>query len=110
MRQLEGQVAVVTGASRGVGQVIADALEARGLVVARVARSATPFTADVADPAAVDRLKTEIEAQLGPPTVVVNAAGIFGPIALIKDSDPQDWIETLMIDTVGPLPGLARLY
>lgn len=102
MRQLEGQVAVVTGASRGVGQVIADALEARGLVVARVARSATPFTADVADPAAVDRLKTEIEAQLGPPTVVVNAAGIFGPIALIKDSDPQDWIETLMIDTVGP--------
>ena len=102
MRQLEGQVAVVTGASRGVGQVIADALEARGLVVARVARSATPFTADVADPAAVDRLKTEIEAQLGPPAVVVNAAGIFGPIALIKDSDPQDWIETLMIDTVGP--------
>ena len=102
MRQLEGQVAVVTGASRGVGQVIADALEARGLVVARVARSATPFTADVADPAAVNRLKAKIEAQLGPPTVVVNAAGIFGPIALIKDSDPQDWIETLMIDTVGP--------
>ena len=102
MRQIEGQVAVVTGASRGIGQVIADALEARGLVVARVARSATPFTADVADPTAVDRLKTEIEAQLGPPTVVVNAAGIFGPIALIKDSDPQDWIETLIIDTVGP--------
>ena len=50
----------------------------------------------------MDRLKTEIEAQLGPPTVVVNAAGIFGPIAQIKDSDPQDWIETLMIDTVGP--------
>jgi NAD(P)-dependent dehydrogenase (short-subunit alcohol dehydrogenase family) len=31
----------------------------------------------------------------------VNAAGIFGPIALIKDSDPAAWIETIMINTVG---------
>lgn len=99
---LKGQVAVVTGASRGVGAVIADALEERGVAVARVARSSTAFAADVADPAAVDRLKAEIEAQLGRPTVLVNAAGIFGPIALVKDSVPAEWIETLMIDTVGP--------
>ncbi len=99
---LKGQVAVVTGASRGVGAVIADALEERGVAVARVARNSTAFAADVADPAAVDRLKAEIEAQLGRPTVLVNAAGIFGPIALVKDSVPAEWIETLMIDTVGP--------
>ena len=99
---LKGQVAVVTGASRGVGQVIADALEERGLAVARVARRSTRFTADVADPAAVDRLKAEVEAELGRPTVLVNAAGIFGPIAFIKDSEPKEWIETLMIDAVGP--------
>lgn len=99
---LEGHVAVVTGASRGVGRAIAHALAAHGLTVATVARSAARFTADVSDPAAVDRLKTAVEAELGRPTVLVNAAGVFGPISLVKDSTPEEWIETLMIDAVGP--------
>ena len=99
---LKGQIAVVTGASRGVGRAIADALEARGLIVAEVARGSARFAADVSDPADVARLKTAVETELGRPTVLVNAAGIFGPIALVKDSDPKEWIETLMIDAVGP--------
>lgn len=99
---LKGQVAVVTGASRGVGRAIAAALESRGLVVATVARSAARFAADVSNPADVARLKTAVETELGRPTILIHAAGIFGPIALIKDSDPKEWIETLMIDTVGP--------
>jgi NAD(P)-dependent dehydrogenase (short-subunit alcohol dehydrogenase family) len=49
---LAGRVAVVTGASRGVGRAIADALEARGAIVATVARSSARFTADVSDWAA----------------------------------------------------------
>lgn len=99
---LKGQVAVVTGASRGVGRAIADALESRGLVVATVARSAARFAADVSNPADVARLKAAVETELGQPTILIHAAGIFGPIALIKDSDPKEWVETLMIDTVGP--------
>ncbi|MEE2658839.1 MAG: SDR family oxidoreductase [Candidatus Latescibacterota bacterium] len=99
---LKGHVAVVTGASRGVGLAISDALEARGLVVAPLARHSAPFAADVSNPADVARLKTAVESELGRPTVLVNAAGIFGPIALIKDSDPTEWVETLMIDGVGP--------
>ncbi len=99
---LKGHIAVVTGASRGVGRAIADALESRGVVVAPVARSSARFTADVSNPAGVARLKTAVETELGQPTILIHAAGIFGPIALIKDSDPKDWIETLMIDTVGP--------
>lgn len=99
---LKGHIAVVTGASRGVGRAIADALESRGVVVAPVARSSARFTADVSNPADVARLKTAVEAELGQPTILIHAAGIFGPIALIKDSDPKEWIETLMIDTVGP--------
>ena len=99
---LKGHVAVVTGASRGIGRAIADALKARGLAVATVARRSARFAADVSDPADVDRLKTAVEAELGRPTVVVNAAGVFGPIALVQDSDPAEWVETLMIDAVGP--------
>ena len=99
---LEGHVAVVTGASRGVGRAIAEALEARGLAVATVARRSAQFTADVSNPADVDRLKTAVEAELGRPTVLVNAAGIFGPIALVQDGDPEEWVETLMINAVGP--------
>jgi NAD(P)-dependent dehydrogenase (short-subunit alcohol dehydrogenase family) len=60
------------------------------------------FRADVSSPQDVVRMREEIERELGRPTVVVNAAGIFGPICLIKDSDPQEWIDTLLIDTVGP--------
>ena len=99
---LEGRVAVVTGGSRGVGRAIVDALEARGMLVAPVARRSARFTADVSDPADVARLRTAVEAELGRPAVLVNAAGIFGPIARIVDGDPEEWVETLMIDAVGP--------
>ena len=98
---IKGQVAVVTGASRGVGQEIADALEERGMVIASVARSAARVTADGSDPADVAGLKSAVEAELGQPTVLINAAGIFGPIALVKDGDPKEWVETIMIDAVG---------
>ena len=57
---IKGQVAVVTGANRGGGQKIADALEERGMVVASVARSAARFTADVSDPADVAGLKAAV--------------------------------------------------
>ena len=41
-----------------------------------------------------------IENDLGIPSILVNAAGVFGPIDLIKNSDPAAWIETIMINTV----------
>ncbi|MBT4099661.1 MAG: SDR family oxidoreductase [Gemmatimonadetes bacterium] len=102
MMDLKGHVAVVTGASRGVGLAIAEALEVRGVVVAPVARSKTRYSADVSNQADVERLKNAVEADLGRPTMVINAAGIFGPIALIKDNDPTQWMETLLINTAGP--------
>lgn len=100
MTDLSGKVAVVTGASRGLGRGVADALAARGAEVAAVARSAERFAADVGRPADVERLKERVERELGAPTILVNAAGTFGEIQLIKDSNPARWIETLMVDAV----------
>ena len=37
---------------------------------------------------------------LGSPAILVNAVGVFGPIALVRDSDPQAWIDTLTVNTV----------
>lgn len=113
------RVAVVTGAGRGLGRQVALALGGRGHPVVGVARNAAQLdetadlaraaggrvltrAVDVSDPEAVDALAEFVLTQLGPPQILVNAAGIFGPIALIKDSDPAAWIRTIMIDAIAP--------
>ena len=82
--------------------------------VALVSRRSEHFPFDVSDPASVERLKEKVEAQLGVPAVVINNAGVFGPIADIADTEPAEWIETIQINTVGPylvtrafLPGMV---
>lgn len=117
MTDLTGKVAVVTGASRGLGQRAAVRLAASGAAVALVARGAAGLhetarlvaerggraeivAANLGDPASLDMVKRHVEDTLGRPSILVNAAGAFGPIQLIRDSDPQAWIETLMVNTV----------
>jgi NAD(P)-dependent dehydrogenase (short-subunit alcohol dehydrogenase family) len=116
---LSGKVAVVTGASRGIGQRVAARLARHGAAVALVGRTtaaldataaeiraaggvALPVTADLSSPASVDTIRTQVEGALGAPTILVNGAGIFGPIALFKDGDPQAWVETIMVNTIAP--------
>ena len=101
-------LALVTGASRGIGREIALALANSGHHVIAVARtprpeahpSITPTACDISDNAAVEQLQQQVRSHHGDVQILVNAAGIFGPIALIKDSDPAEWVETIMIDAV----------
>jgi NAD(P)-dependent dehydrogenase (short-subunit alcohol dehydrogenase family) len=58
--------------------------------------------ADVADTAAVAELGDFVRTQLGPPAILVNAAGMFGPIAFVRDTEPDDWVRTLMVDGIAP--------
>ena len=119
MSDLHGRVAVVTGASRGLGRRIAVRLAIEGATVALVARSeaglqetrreiaakgaqALAVPADLGLPESVRRLKGVIESELGVPSILVNAAGVFGPIALVRDGDPAAWTETFMINTIAP--------
>jgi NAD(P)-dependent dehydrogenase (short-subunit alcohol dehydrogenase family) len=119
MTDQAGRVAVVTGGGRGLGRGAALGLASRGAKVVAVARSEdqlaetarlasedgweiTTMTADVADIAAVDALAERIRREVGRPTILVNAAGHFGPIALIHDTDPTQWVKTVMVLAIAP--------
>jgi NAD(P)-dependent dehydrogenase (short-subunit alcohol dehydrogenase family) len=105
---LAGQVAIVTGGGRGIGQVVALALAEAGAAVTITARTAAQVAdtaqrieaaggraravvGDVTDPADVDRTVAETVAAFGPPTILVNNAGIFGPIGPTWEVDPDQW-------------------
>ncbi len=119
MSDLTGKVAVITGASRGVGRRIAIRLARDGARVALLARGRAGLeetqrmiedqgghgmavVADLAIPEAVEAARHSVEQQLGTVSILVNAAGVFGPISLVKDTDPHAWIETIMTNTVAP--------
>ncbi len=119
---LKGKIAVVTGGSRGLGQRVALTLADQGVQVALVARGETqlnetvdlirqsnkqggsgyPIVADISELASADQIKAKVETALGKPSILINAAGTFGPIQLIKDSDPKAWVETMTINMLSP--------
>jgi NADP-dependent 3-hydroxy acid dehydrogenase YdfG len=85
MAALAGRVAVVTGASRGIGAAVATALRAGGAKVVRLARSLRSgahdgfhdLSCDVTDPVVVEGAAARIFADVGLPDVVVSNAGAF---------------------------------
>jgi NAD(P)-dependent dehydrogenase (short-subunit alcohol dehydrogenase family) len=105
---LQGQVAVVTGASRGIGRAVAARLAAEGANVALLARShhevaeaasalsrggvrALGLRADVTRGEEVDAAFQEVSDRLGPPTLLVNNAGLFSAVGPLWEVDPEAW-------------------
>ena len=105
---LSGQLAVVTGGTRGVGLAIAQALHSAGADVRTFSRSGG---VDVADPEAVESAVTG----LGPVDLLVNNAGTFDAIGPVWSADPDAWHGDLQTSVLGAfncsrvvLPGMIE--
>jgi NAD(P)-dependent dehydrogenase (short-subunit alcohol dehydrogenase family) len=98
------KTAIVTGGGSGIGQAVAQRLRADGLHVAII--DLTPsdaefaYTADVTDRTAVDDALTAIRAQLGPVTVLVNAAGLE-KFKRFTDITFDDWQRVIDVNLNG---------
>ncbi|MEA2766001.1 MAG: hypothetical protein QOK07_2405 [Gemmatimonadaceae bacterium] len=115
MSSLSGRTAVVTGASRGIGAGIADALAAEGVQVVMLARNeakltersasvkgSIPVVCDVTSPESVERAAKRINSELKrAPDILVNNAGIFG-VSLVEETSTEFFIDTINTNLVGP--------
>jgi NAD(P)-dependent dehydrogenase (short-subunit alcohol dehydrogenase family) len=105
MSVLAGRVAVVTGASRGIGLAIAKALSSAGARIVRSARSLTPaqgqnrldLPGDLSDPAAVAALGKAVRDAFGEPDLVVHSAGRF-TLATLEATTPEDFAAALALN------------
>jgi 3-oxoacyl-[acyl-carrier protein] reductase len=126
-RELEGQVALVTGGGRGIGRLIALELADAGMRVAVSARSASQveatakqvggiaITTDVSRRGDVEKMVSTVERELGPIDLLVNNAGVGPSRALPWEEDPADWWHVFEINVFGAylcsravLPGMVE--
>ncbi|MCY4064143.1 MAG: SDR family NAD(P)-dependent oxidoreductase [Chloroflexi bacterium] len=117
-KQLDGNVAVITGAGRGIGRAIASGFAEQGAKIVCAARTSAQINdtvhairnaggdaiavpCDVGDAAAVERLYAETRAHFGPVDIVLaNAGGNFSR-ATVEAGDIADWERTLRVNLLG---------
>jgi NAD(P)-dependent dehydrogenase (short-subunit alcohol dehydrogenase family) len=109
-------VAVVTGASRGIGAGLADSFASHGFRLGLCARTepgipdggdALAAPLDVTDPVAVDRFAEAVIARFGRIDLWVNNAALLGPIGSLVDLDPVELERHMATNVLGVLHGSA---
>jgi len=115
---VRGTVAVITGGGRGIGEAVALAFAGEGATVVLAARTASelaevaakisatggigmPVPTDVSSPADVSRLVQRAVDAYGRVDVLVNAAGILGPVGPLWEADPEAWKRAIEVNFYG---------
>jgi NAD(P)-dependent dehydrogenase (short-subunit alcohol dehydrogenase family) len=121
MKALDGLVAIVTGGGQGLGAAIAEHYVTAGASVMICGRNLASLeaikarlqpalaagqrfeiaAADVAMPAQVDLLVAKTLERFGRIDVLVNNAGVYGPMGRIDEVDWQDWVDAISINLLG---------
>ena len=123
MGRLDGKVALITGAAQGMGAaharllaaegakvVLTDVQVAEGEALAQSIGAAALFVRhDVADPQGWGQVVREAEAAFGPVTILVNNAGVIGPIANTVDIELEDYDCVIAINQHGVMYGMRAV-
>jgi NADP-dependent 3-hydroxy acid dehydrogenase YdfG len=121
---LRDRVAVITGASSGIGAAVARALNASGAIVALAARRKDALTkvqnslngktrslaipTDVTDRSQVEALVAQAERELGPVDMLVNCAGVMY-YTLMKNGRQDEWDRTVEVNCKGAVNGVGAV-